>query len=196
MKNRSLTLIELLVAISIFSIVAIVIYSTFTTGIIGWKKGEAAISLFHEIRLGMDMISREIRNQVPYNGVRFVGKADELYFISSIPFPEEGEEEYRRLAKIRYFLKQDKDRLMLFRERRWFPYVEGTSEDTDTTKLLSDMRALAFQYGEKEGDTLVWNDTWQNTERWPVAVKIDLSIGGEVSQSLAKVIYLPYREYP
>lgn len=193
-----LTIIELLVSLTIFAIVAVAIYSVFSTGIVGWRKGEIAISLFHEIRLSLDRVAQEMRNQVSCNGVKLAGKADELYFISVIPFPEEGKSKYRRLAKIRYVLEEGEDGLTLFRERRWMPSLEEASEEIDKMRLISRIKSFDFQYGEKEiegGEViLTWQEAWEDKEKIPVAIKINLNIGGEISKSLSRVIYLPYGE--
>jgi len=196
MKNKGLTVIELLVALTIFAIVAVAIYSVFSTGIIGWKKGEAAVSLFQEIRLSLDSIAREMRNQVSYNEVKLVGKADEVYFISVIPFPEEGKSEYMRLAKIKYFLEERENNLSLFRERVWVPSLEEVSEEEiDKMKLISGIKSFDFQYGEKEVEeeeaTLTWQSEWEDKENGLQAIKISLSIGGESAKNLTRVIYLP-----
>ena len=195
-KNKSLTLIELLMALTIFAVVAVAIYSVFSTGIISWRKGEIATALFREIRFGLDRISQEVRNQSSYNGLKLVGQADELYLISIIPFPEEGKSEYHRLARVRYFLEDEgENNLSLFREREWTPSME-----IDKMKLIHHIKSLDFQYGRKEMEgeeaTLNWQATWEDKEKGPAAVKINLAvkIDGEEARNLTKVIYLPQGE--
>ncbi len=197
MKNKALTVVELLISLAIFAIIAVAIYSTFSTGIIGWRKGEDAISLFQEIRLTLDRINQEMRNQAAYDGVKLAGKADELYFITLIPFPEEGKGEYKRLAKLRYFSEEGENGLMLFRERQWVPCMEGVTDGIDTAKLISCLKSFDFQYGEKTGEEeadLTWHTDWEDKEKNPQAVKINLMIGKETPKSLSRVIYLPYGE--
>lgn len=210
MKSNGLTLIELLLALTIFAIVAVAIYAVFSTGIISWRKGEAAISLFREIRLGFDMISREIRNQTSYNGSKLIGKADELYFTSLISFPEEGKSEYYRLARIRYLLENEgENKVTLWRERKWTPSMEGAlegamegaegSSEIDKMRLLQHIKSFDFQYGQKEMEdgeiVLNWQTDWEDKEKAPLAIKInlELKINGE-SKNLSKVIYLPQGE--
>lgn len=206
MKSNGLTLIELLLALTIFAIVAVAIYAVFSTGIISWRKGESAISLFREIRLGFDMISREIRNQTSYNGSKLIGQADELYFTSLIPFPEEGKREYYRLARIRYFLEDEgEDKVTLWREREWTPSLEGAMEGTegsseiDKMRLFQHIKSFDFQYGRKEMEEekiiLNWQTDWEDKEKALLAIKInlELKINGE-SKNLNKVIYLPQGE--
>ena len=205
-KNKGLTLIELLMALTIFAIVAVAIYSVFSTGIISWRKGEIATALFREIRFGLDRISQEVRNQSSYNGLKLVGQADELYLISIIPFPEEGKSEYHRLARVRYFLEDEgENNLSLFREREWTPSMEGALEgegtaEIDKMELIHHIKSLDFQYGRKEmeGDeaTLNWQATWEDKEKGPAAVKINLAvkIDGEEARNVTKVIYLPQGE--
>ena len=174
------------------------VYSVFSTGIIGWRKGEVAISLFHEIRLSLDRITREARNQASFNGHKLVGQADEMYFISLVPFPEEGKSEYKRLAKLRYFLEEGESGLNLFREREWVPFLEDAPEEVDKMRLISCVQSLSFEYAEKEIEeeevVLTWQTAWVDKEADPVAIKINLNIGEKSSKSLSRVIYLPKGE--
>lgn len=193
MKNNSLTIIELLVALTIFAIVSVAIYSVFSVSVTGWKKGESAILLFSEIRLSLDRMAGEIRNQANFNGIRLAGTADEVYFVSHIFFPEEGKSEYRRLAKIRYFLEEEEDSVNLLRERTWVPFLEG-QEEKDDLRLITSIKSLNFQYGTKEtgddGITLKWEDVWEK-DALPAAIKINLNPGKGTDRNVTRVIYIP-----
>ncbi|MBL7131939.1 MAG: prepilin-type N-terminal cleavage/methylation domain-containing protein, partial [Candidatus Omnitrophica bacterium] len=43
---KALTLIEILIALTIFSIIAVSLYSTFSSGILAWKKSEDVNRLY------------------------------------------------------------------------------------------------------------------------------------------------------
>ena len=64
-KNvRGFTLMELLVALSIFSVVVLAIYSTFSVGMTARERGEKASDLYQEARMILDRMATEIRNTV------------------------------------------------------------------------------------------------------------------------------------
>jgi general secretion pathway protein J len=63
---RGFTLIEMLLAITIFSLVIGVIFSSFRLGGSAWNKGERDLELYQKIRAVTELMYREIRSCFPY----------------------------------------------------------------------------------------------------------------------------------
>jgi general secretion pathway protein J len=91
---RGFTLIEMLLAITIFSLVIGVIFSSFRLGSSAWEKGERDLELYQEIRAVTDLLYREIRSCFPYTLTpgeldkhvkfyAFFGEPHALKFVSS-----------------------------------------------------------------------------------------------------------------
>ena len=91
--NHGFTLIEMLLAITIFSMVVVIIFPSFRIGIGSWEKGEKDLEFFQRIRSSADLLFREIGSTYPYKidlgeldkskkFYAFFGKPDSLKFVS------------------------------------------------------------------------------------------------------------------
>ena len=102
------TLVELLLAMTLFSIIAVTIYSTFRSGITAWRKVEEVSSTYKDLRLVLDRISVELRNSQDMGIFDFEGTGDKLTFVSVLDKyrPDVGREPV--IAKISYFLEAEK----------------------------------------------------------------------------------------
>lgn len=179
MKNKGFTLIELLIAILIFSIVAVAIYATFSTGLIAWKKGEESGRLYREARLALNKLALELRNALPYSNIRFVGKANELYFATLLP--TSGESGQRQLGRVSY-CHLDDNRSLQRQEESLRMVLRG--EAGETKELASSVRELNFSYGyeyyeEEEEPQFIWKDEWTQEKAIPFLVRINLALQDE-----------------
>ncbi|MDD5449839.1 MAG: type II secretion system protein, partial [Candidatus Omnitrophica bacterium] len=66
-RNKGFTLMELLVAVSIFAVIAVSLYSIFSGGIQIWKRQEKGFVYNHTVRLVFDTMARELRNAINYS---------------------------------------------------------------------------------------------------------------------------------
>ena len=58
------TLMEVLVAVTIFAIAAAALFVTFRTGIRSWEAGHSASELFQSARVARDVIQRDLANML------------------------------------------------------------------------------------------------------------------------------------
>ncbi len=86
------TLVELLLAIGIFSIIALIVYSTFSMGINTWRKMDGLLERYQEVRLVMERMAVELRSCVdmhvegfgnPEEKYDFYGEEDRLIFYTA-----------------------------------------------------------------------------------------------------------------
>lgn len=182
MKNKGFihgfTLIELLIAILIFSIVAVAIYSTFSTGLIAWRKGEESGRLYQEARLVLNRMALELRNALSYSNIKFIGKANELYFATLLPSPSPGESGQLQLSRVTYYL--DDNQSLQRREESLRMVLRG--EMGKAKEVASSLRELNFAYGyeyedagkEKKEPQCIWKDEWAGEKAIPSLVRITL----------------------
>lgn len=79
-----LTLIELLLAITIFSIVASVIYSSLRLGIVSWRRTEANLSRYQKIRYAINSLSEDLANAFMHKDIPFKGEEKSIEFAGFI----------------------------------------------------------------------------------------------------------------
>lgn len=60
-SEKGMTLVEVMVALLIFSIVLGTVYTLYLQGVITWRHGESKLEVQDHLRLAMDRMSRELR---------------------------------------------------------------------------------------------------------------------------------------
>ena len=91
--DKGFTLIEMILAVSIFSMVVTIIFSSFRLGLGAWEKGEKNIEFSQRVRASSDFLYRQVSSIYPYKitpGLldthkeffAFFGKSDSMKFVS------------------------------------------------------------------------------------------------------------------
>jgi len=173
MRNkRGFTLLELLLALTFFSVVMIVISSVFSTGILAWKRGEGESGFYQELRLTLDRMTVEIRSALPYEATPFEGKKEKISFaqVRSTRSPASLE-----WVQVVYEVKRSAESVSLV--RRTTPLLKG--EDRENA-LLSGLSDIHFSYPFFEGkEKWSWKEEWDpgQTKRVPPFFRVELSRG-------------------
>lgn len=206
------TLIEILIAVSIFSVIAIALYTGFNAGIRVWRRAEQNMELHQSIRFFLGGIGKELRNAINYGQAEgigeiagegeaklvvkpdlvFVGERDNISFVTLITRILEENESSVELAKINYSLNTDGT---LMRKAAY--QNEGFAEtDINTEKLISDVEELRFEYVYKAEDEELpptWKDYWQGQEGLPIGVKVFLKLKKQegIAGDFFKTVFIP-----
>jgi prepilin-type N-terminal cleavage/methylation domain-containing protein len=108
---RGFTLLELLISLTVFGVVAGIVYAVLSFCSRAVEKGEARSTENQRARAALALLSRQLRSAYPLSiqaeGATFVyffGDPDGLSFISAAGRPEAG-----GLEKVTYFLREDAD---------------------------------------------------------------------------------------
>lgn len=172
-KNRSqrttygpqgFTLIEVMVAVSIFAIVMFIIYNTFTTASNHAAIVEEMADEVSSLAGAMDVMSREIRSAYlhPEGAMRnFSGKGDSITFVTTAPYVRDGEPYVQRVTYI--FEQGDLKRKVI--------YMDKGKENKEEFFLLKNTRAASFSFFDGKG----WVDEWTSDIRLPYGVKVVFS---------------------
>ena len=90
---KGFTLIEVLMALLIFSIIALTLYSTFSTAILAWRRAKDVNRVYREAKLSLDLISTSLKNAEFFDFSRnypdlklFNGEVDKISFYISSDF--------------------------------------------------------------------------------------------------------------
>lgn len=83
------TLIEFLLGLSIFSIIALVLYQTFSSGLAINQRSERVNRIYKEVRWSLDKIAQDLENMIPYdfrnsypNELAVWGDQDKIFFLA------------------------------------------------------------------------------------------------------------------
>ena len=147
------TLLELLIALTLFSVVIVIVGSVFGTGIFAWKRGEGEMGFYQELRLTFDRMAIEIRNILPYENAPFTGEKNSFSFVELRPSRSSSSPEW---IQVTYEVKKTGTAPVLVRRTRPL-----SKEEADEEVLLSSFSELEFYYFAKELE-----GEWHWTEKW------------------------------
>ncbi len=166
------TLLELIIAFALLSIVTLIIGSGFSLGRKAWEKGENVTQETQRIRILRDMIFREIKSAYPYKMkiegkkvIIFKGKNDSIMFVTAFVNPLAGGFKWVRYS-------HDNENLMfkegILPDKNLLDKISGNEEIIDT-----DLADIKFMYLSLDKDE--WEESWDFGEKLPAAVKVKIA---------------------
>jgi len=166
---QGFTLLELLIAVTIFSIVSIAIYSSFSVGIRAWRKAEESYKVRQEARHALEDIGYELRTAVNFTPVPFEGSSDCVSFSRVLKSSNKYSE---GIFKITYTFDAQAKSLYYILQT----YEETVKEEEGTKSILtSGISGFQLKYAYLDGDEVIWMDDWQSDEvDIPFGVKVSL----------------------
>ena len=184
-RSAGFTLIELIAALVLLALMSSVIYSALSLAGRAWDGGEAKATQVSEMRQTHEFLREELTAEFPLRlkkavdlPLMFAGESDELRFTASLPTRvAEGGVLYFRLA-----LARVDDRTQLIVERL-LPDPQATQnpefQNVEHSVLADNIAELKISYygrdpGAVATDTPSWRDRWDDRQRLPLLVKIDV----------------------
>ena len=176
---QAFTLLEVLVGVALFAIVAVSLYQTFHTL---WNLSErtsAANAIARELRWVIDRIGHDLDNLVDYKDVAgsleqasFQGETNRMSFFVHTPVG---------IKQVVYFLetpRPDADRVYLCRKTVSLKELHrpGASPENDIevlTDLLENKSSLSFQFANNNGGS--WESSWSATDL-PSGVSLGITL--------------------
>lgn len=190
-KLRAFTLIELLLAVTIFSIVASVIYSSFRLGVASYRRIESNLSRQQSIRSAMNILTSDLQNAFMFKTMPFKGDQARIEFAGFIKDNNGGG---KTIGKICYFYSGPSAQQgsgSLIRQEVLFAQAQQASSEQQAQQfvangeeLLSDVFSLSINYCYKESEeetTVQWAPEWISEEVIPKGVKIELVLKDDSS---------------
>ncbi|PKL51775.1 MAG: hypothetical protein CVV37_04700 [Nitrospira bacterium HGW-Nitrospira-1] len=166
MSRKGLTLLEVLIAMTMVSMIAVIIGSVFGLGIRAWDKGESNIEDSQRLRFFTERISEQIKSIYPYQididgkrVVAFQGRPDSIWFVAVSP---------NGLRWAAYFLK---DKKLVFQQgiipdKKVLEKIFSDGEVID-----SGISNIEFEYlSPEEGDER--KESWELEKTLPRAIKV------------------------
>lgn len=172
------TLVELLVALALFSLLATLLFGSVRFGLAAWQRGSARAEHVEHSMIAQDLLRRMIGNIYPMlvadsaarPRIDFEGTRDAISFLGNAPVAAMGGGRFRFTLSVER--RQDRTDLVMSA----MPELARPQASPMTTKslLLSDIERAEFAYfGEsaRERDTQ-WRDSWVQRSDMPRLVRI------------------------
>lgn len=193
--KKGFTLIELLIAISMLAVVMLVVYSSFSCGIFGYRNIEDTIDTYQASRIIINRMNLDLRNAFIYSKDKagFIGSSEEMNFFTLVDRYAE-DKILPEIASVSYKLENGK---LMRRARKGHEALKD-----DSLILAEEMYAQAkikFEYGYMAAGTqeISFKDSWGDAGSpsevisLPSAVKVELILTGKSKEKFQRVIYLP-----
>ena len=176
-RATGFTLIEVVLAISIFALMGRVLYGAFSLGHTAVEKSEKSFNRSQRTRSVGDLLATYIRSGYPYREsiqeqtILFEGERESLTFVSAYSHAMGG----RGLATITIEKEETNNGRARFRLTETAPVrVGGDGGQRSSLVIQEDVRDFQFAYLDVEGDKENWEERWDGSERrrLPRAVRL------------------------
>lgn len=178
-RKIGLTLIELLVALSIFAVALSSIYAVFRTGTISSRRIQEHIERYQPIRFILEQLSTELRNAIYYPDIKFEGTSISISFVNLVKEP----------ANIKYSVKQDENLKSLLKETALYRNLQNPSKEVVLQNILNIKFSYCYKIDPATGN-YQWEDTFDKEDILPGIVRIEIE-PQEGENKITKFVYIP-----
>jgi general secretion pathway protein J len=180
------TLIELIIALALLALIASLLTGSLSMAARSWDVGENKAVDVASMRQAQEFLREQLTAELPLRlkkvvdmPLLFAGERDEIRYAAALPpRVQEGGAWYFRLAVVR---EGDKSRLVLERAYPDLAALEAPqfAPDAERSVLADGIAELAISYfgrdaNASDADTPTWRDRWDDPQRLPLLVKIEV----------------------
>ena len=185
-NNPGFSFIELIIVVSILSVVSLAIYATFNNGMKIWQRVNRQLPE-EELDIFFEEFTRDLRNCLKFAVIGFLGREDRLEFAT---LTGSAGLKGRTVGQVSYLYEPARE--MLIRRQRDYSQVysdaEGKAEDG-----VRNIKSVRFKYYfySKEKNEYYWQEE-SLTGAIPLAVRIELELEDEKQLSkFARTVTIP-----
>lgn len=181
-KLEGFTLVELLIAASIFSVIILSLYSALQTGILSYNKIDSSFAIYQDARILLSRMETELENSFAYSNLdsNFKGGESSLEFLSVLDLFE-GSQSYTNVFRVKYELQGEALKRSAY---QGLDVVKQNGESV-IEELSGSVKEISFQYAyptSNPNEPFDWQNEWPSSadpnqaKQLPLAVKIQLSL--------------------
>lgn len=211
--SRAFTLLEIMVALALFSIVVLAIYSTWNSILKGKKVAENAAASAQRMRITMRTLKDSLLCTCMFNANStyywFAGGADgdfaSLSFVARLPesFPRSGSFGDRAVVRrLTYAVEPgpDSQNQLVLRQNPLLQDPPDKDEMANPLVLARNVKAFIVEYIDPQsGD---WISEWTQTNQLPREVRVTVGLGNrdqfsnQAQEALVETVALPAQAVP
>lgn len=178
-RQRGFTLLELLLAMGISTLVLVSAYSGLRIGWVSYQRLDGQIQGYQSLRSGFFRLAKDLRNSFLFDAsddsrVAFSGTQGEMSFATLVR--SKSKEGITYIEAVKVFYKFEEKNLLR-------AYIKGKALLNPDLKpeyevFLADLTGLTFTYAARESagpSSLSWKDSYDSKTMLPVAVRLQLT---------------------
>ncbi len=183
------TLVELLLAMTLMSILLGLTYSGLRAAARSSERGEKMLAAGGEMRASHQFVRRQLNQMLPLgfavtddtDGLRivFVGDANSIQYVAPMPgYLGSGGPQVQLLE----MASDNEGNVLQFSHALLQGYEDGDLFARDPVILLEGVESAAFEFLglDDEGEVTDWASSWDQPEILPIAVRLNLELSGEL----------------
>lgn len=165
------TLIEVVLALTIFALMGTILYGAFALGHSAVEKSQASATRNQKQRAVSDLVGSYLRSAFPYResaqdqAVFFQGESDSLTFVSAYSQSLGG----RGMAKIQIGADEDNNGRSILKLEETMPVRistdAGAGGQIHSMVIQDGMKEFRLAYLNPQGDDETWEERWDGQER-------------------------------
>ncbi len=178
------TLVELLLAITLMSILLGLTYSGLRAATRASERGEQILAAVGELRASHQFIRRQLNQMLPLafaetedeQAVRIVFEGDARHIQYVAPMPGYLGSGGPQVQLVEVVSGDDGEFLIQFSHALLQDFTEDRLRDRDPVILLEGVSSAAFEFlgRDQEGELTGWSANWEQLDQLPVAVRLDV----------------------
>jgi general secretion pathway protein J len=180
-SQRGFTLLEVILAMTIFALMGTILYGAFSLGHGAVEKSQAVFERNQRLRSTGELLGSYIRSSYPYRSspqdaaIFFTGEERQLAFVSSFSLAMGG----RGMAKVRLFWQADEKRGGVLRLEEETPVRVESEEGHETHRsglvVRDGIKDFRISYLDPQSEDEQWEERWDASERktLPRAVRLN-----------------------
>jgi prepilin-type N-terminal cleavage/methylation domain-containing protein len=179
--NGGFTLLEVVLAFTLFAVLAVILYGAFSVGHRAMEKTQVVFDANQKFRSGIDLLGSYVRSSLAYRSspqdpeVFYAGEETQVEFISSFSLAHGG----RGIAKIRIYAEtsQGEDQVIKLEEQVPVRIKQETEAAPISNTLVLRERVSRFRlsYLDGQDEKENWRERWDKDEQKGIPRAVRLS---------------------
>jgi len=170
------TFIEVLVVVTLFSIIGVALFQSFSMGLKVWKRASRPNFSYRKAVLTLERMARELRQMRGYPDTSLQGLSDELSFASVVH------------GKV-YNLTYDYRYQALYRRAKVLSAGWDAGQEREAVPDVADVEFTYYGY-DAPSTSYMFFDEWDGQLKgWPIAVRVMMDLEDETH--LEKIMHIP-----
>ncbi len=180
--SMGFTLIEVMLAMTLLSIIVLLLFSSLKIAAESWDKGEAKIVEVNEKAVVYHFFKRHIPTIRPLwddfseddRVFSFIGTEDRMRFVST--FPASASRKGMQLFEI--YFEPIESGVIKVDIRPFYPAIDEQSWEIEEEVLIRNVESFDISYFTREDNDTVgsWENSWENREILPGLIKIQITL--------------------
>jgi prepilin-type N-terminal cleavage/methylation domain-containing protein len=196
--ERGFTLLEVVLAFTLFAVLAVILYSAFFVGHRAMERAEVAFDANQKFRSALDLLGSYVRSSLPYRSspqdpeIFYAGEDNQVEFVSAFSLTYGG----RGLAKIRIYAENGAGAGQIIKLEEQVPVRLNQENQTpaisNTVVLRERVSGFRLTYLDGQDDRENWLERWDKNQHKGIPRALRLNYrnenGGEIQWTFPVMI--------